>query len=348
MRGLREARLWREEDDKVRCLVCERGCLLAEGRKGSCGNYANVGGKLYHTGYGKLSYLESRPIEIKPLFHYWPGSTALTYSNYGCNFYCPWCQNHEISFSWPPERAREFSPSELVALAKVRGDYGISASLNEPATNFDFVLDASELASRDGLYSMVVTNGYLTLEALRELIRAGVDGWSIDIKGCPEMAAKRLLPHVNHEVIFRNAREVLGAGGHVEMVYLVVTGANDSEGCFDWILDKHISYLDPEVPLHINRYFPANRWREPQTGVSLLLELRRRAMEEGLSFVYVGNLFSPELESTYCPSCGKLLMRRQFNRLTFVRLTHDGGSWRCPSCGRGIPVRGKIAARYRS
>ncbi|MDW8035203.1 MAG: radical SAM protein, partial [Candidatus Korarchaeum sp.] len=258
MSELRKARLQEREGSKVRCLVCERRCLLEEGRRGSCGNYANTGGKLYHLGYGKLSHLESRPIEIKPLFHYWPGSTALTYSSYGCNFYCPWCQNHEISFSWPLEGSRAIKPSELVSLASIKGDHGISASLNEPAVNFDFVVDASELAVGRGLYSMIVTNCYFTLEALRELLRVGVDGWSIDIKGCPEVAERKVLPHINHEIVFRNAREVLRAGGHVEMVYLVVTGANDTESCFEWVLDKHISHLDPEVPLHINRYFPAN------------------------------------------------------------------------------------------
>ncbi|RDD53029.1 MAG: radical SAM protein [Candidatus Korarchaeota archaeon NZ13-K] len=346
MTGPREARLQRREDGRVRCLVCERACLLGDGMTGSCGNYANFGGTLYHSGYGKLSHLESRPIEIKPLFHYWPGSTALTYSNYGCNFYCPWCQNHEISFSWPPKDAPRFEPSDLVNLARIRGDEGISASLNEPATNFDFVMDASELASKWGLYSMVVTNGYFTLEALRELIRAGVDGWSIDIKGCPEMASIRVLPHVNHELVFRNAREVLRAGGHVEIVYLLVTGANDTEACFEWIIDKFLEYLSPEVPLHLNRYFPANRWREPPTELGLLLRLRERAIREGLSYVYVGNVWSPELESTYCPRCGRLLIYRPGRAVRFD-LIREGNSWRCPRCGRVIPIRGRIGKSAR-
>lgn len=344
MRGLKRARLQGREGGEVRCLVCERRCLLEEGRKGSCGNYANLGGTLYHVGYGELSHLESRPIEVKPLFHYWPGSTALTYSNYGCNFYCPWCQNHGISFSWPPKGSMLIEPAALVSLAVIKSDDGISASLNEPATNFDFVVEASELALEMGRYSMVVTNCYFTLEALRELLRAGVDGWSINIKGCPEMAAKKVLPHVNHEVVFRNAREVLEAGGHVEMVYLVVTGANDSESCFEWILDKHLSYLGPEVPLHVNRYFPANRWREPPTDVSLLLKFRREAIREGVDFVYVGNLFVSELESTYCPRCGKLLIRRRSNRFVSSNLTREGDRWACPRCGRRIPMRGEVMA----
>jgi pyruvate formate lyase activating enzyme len=340
-----ESRLQRKYEDHLECLVCERRCKIREGMRGACGNYANINGSLYHVGYGKLSYIESRPIEIKPLFHYWPNSTALTYSNYGCNFYCPWCQNHEISFRWPPE-VPEVKPSYLIDLAKRRGDHGISASLNEPATNFDFVLEASELAKDSGLYSMVVTNGYFTLEALRELLNAGTDGYSIDIKGCPEMAERKILPHVNHDIIFRNAREVIEEGGHVEIVYLVVTGANDFESCFNWIVDKHLS-LGPDVPLHINRYFPANRWREPETDLKKLLDFRERAMREGINFVYVGNVWDPDLESTFCPKCGKLLIRRRMCRVTHFSLIQEGGKWRCPRCGAEIPMRGKFIQQRR-
>ena len=336
------ARLQRKRDEAVECLVCERNCFIPEGRKGGCGNYANIGGVLYHIGYGKLSHLESRPIEVKPLFHYWPGSTALTYSNYGCNFYCPWCQNSGISFSWPPEDGKLIKPEEIVKLAKLRGDEGISASLNEPTTNFDFVLEASELAVNEGLYSMMVTNGYLALEALRELLRAGVDGWSIDVKGCPEMAERRILPHVNHELVFRNAREILREGGHVEIVYLVVTKANDTIDCFEWVLDKFLSYLNASVPLHLNRYFPAHRWGEPATEVKLLLEMREIALKFGIEFVYIGNLWDPELESTRCPRCGKLLIYRRFNRALESRLRREGETWKCPYCGKEIPIKGKI------
>lgn len=337
-----QARLQRKRDSGVECLVCERRCLIAEGMTGSCGNYANIDGVLRHIGYGKLSHLESRPIEIKPIFHYWPGSSALTYSNFGCNFYCPWCQNSEISFSWPPKGSGKFKPEEIVKLAKLRGDSGISASLNEPSTNFDFVLEASEFAVREGLYSMIVTNGYLTMEALRELLKAGVDGWSIDVKGCPEMAERKILPHVSHEIIFRNAREILNSGGHVEIVYLVVTKVNDSITCFEWILDKFLSYLSPSVPLHINRYFPANRWREPATEVRLLLELKERAIKAGIEFVYVGNIWDPELESTRCPNCGKLLIYRRYNRALKSNLRREGGTWRCPDCGRAVPIKGRV------
>ncbi|MEM3969593.1 MAG: radical SAM protein, partial [Thermofilum sp.] len=119
---MKKARLWSLlEDGRVQCLVCERRCLIRPGAKGACGNYVNVGGELFHLGYGRLSALESRPIELKPLFHYWPNSTALTFSSYDCNFHCPWCQNYHLSFRMPDISQPVFSPEKLVELAVREG-----------------------------------------------------------------------------------------------------------------------------------------------------------------------------------------------------------------------------------
>lgn len=322
----------------VECGVCERRCKVKPGRAGVCGNYVNVDGTLYHFGYGRLSAVESRPIEIKPLFHYWPNSTALTFSNWGCNFYCPWCQNNHLSFRRPRSEDPVVPPEELVRLAGEWGDEGFSASFNEPTTNFDYVADLAEVAVKRGFYFMMVTNGYLTRRALRLLLELGVDGWSVDVKGCPGM---RVLGGVDHAKVFGNAREVLDSGGHVEMVYLVVTGANDWEECIDWVLGRHLDVLGPDVPLHINRYYPAHAWREPPTSLEKLLELRRKALEMGLRYVYVGNVHSPELESTYCPNCGRLLVRREGYRVTYFGLTAEEGKYKCPHCGVEVPVRGR-------
>ena len=335
------ARLYRVLDPGkgvVQCLVCERRCVIYLGRRGACGNYVNRGGTLIHIGYGRLSAVESRPIEIKPLFHYWPNSTALTFSNWGCNFYCPWCQNHHLSFRHPREDDPYTPPEELVDMAIRAGDEGLCASFNEPTTNFDYLIDVFTLGRERGLYGSIVTNGYQTPRALRMLVEAGVDGWSIDIKGCP---GSRYPPNVDHFKVFRNARMVLDLGGHVEMVYLVVTGANDSDECFEWILGRHLDMLGPRVPLHINRYYPAHRWREPPTPVAKLLRFAERARREGLEYMYVGNLGDPELETTRCPRCGKVLIRRVGYRVVYFNLDRSGGKYRCPRCGYEIPIRGR-------
>lgn len=338
------ARLWRPLPGKpgfVQCLVCERRCPIAPGARGACGNYVNAGGELRHLGYGRLSAIESRPIEIKPLFHYWPNSTALTFSGWSCNFYCPWCQNHILSFRHPRPEDPVVEPATLVREALRSGDEGLCASFNEPATLFDYLVDVFELAKKNGLYGSIVTNGYFTPKAIDVLVEAGVDGWSIDIKGCPKLREKKILVPINHEYVFRNARRVLDSGGHVEMVHLVVTRANDDPECFEWIIDKHIEYLGHSTPLHINRYYPAHRWREPPTPAWKLLEWRREALREGIEYVYIGNLGDPELETTRCPRCGKVLIRREGYRVTYFALDCSNGKCRCPRCGYPINIRGR-------
>lgn len=192
-------------DNSVLCLTCERKCRIPNGYAGACGNYRNINGVLYHVGYGRISALEHRPIEIKPLYHYWPGSIALTYSNYGCNFYCPWCQNDHLSYRKPDVDTPYLPPEELIRIAITSGDDGLSASFNEPITHLDYVIDVSEIAVKHGLYSMIVTNMYFTQSSLRALIEAGVDGFSADIKGCPRV--KKALVGLNHEVIYIGTRD---------------------------------------------------------------------------------------------------------------------------------------------
>ncbi len=341
-RRWRLGRLWEPVGDgRVRCLVCQRRCVITDGRRGFCSAYGNVGGRLVHFAWGRLSAVESRPIEVKPLFHYWPNSTATTFSSWGCNFLCPWCQNHLLSWSRVSGDEPVVEPERLVSWALKLGDEGLCASFNEPATLFDYLLDLSEPARRHSLYMSLVTNGYFTLRAVDMLVEAGWDGWSIDIKGCPA-ASKRhpsVLPGVDHEHVFRVARRVLDNGGHVEMVYLVVTGYN--EECAEWIISKHLDYLGPDVPLHVNRYYPAHRWNKPPTPIETLLSIARRARREGVRFVYVGNVHDPELETTRCPRCGKVLIRREGYRVTYWGLDCSGGSCRCPRCGEPIPIRGR-------
>jgi len=323
----------------VKCLICERNCVLEPGSRGICANYSNIDGKLIHLGYGVLSAVESRPIEIKPLFHYWPNSTALTFSGYGCNFYCPWCQNHHLSFSKPPPNAAPIPPETLVGKAIKNRDEGLCASFNEPATLFDYLLDVFEIASKNGLYSTLVTNGYFTEKALKKLIEAGADGFSVDIKGAPY--ARNALTSIDHEKVFRNARFILDNGGHVEMVYLVVTGFNDSGECAEWILGKHLDILGEDVPLHVNRYYPAHLWKKPATSLDKLLSIREKALKMGINFVYVGNIGTSRFERTICPGCGKILIERLLYRVTYYKLENN----RCPRCGRKIPIKGKYVLR---
>lgn len=336
------ARFQEKANTIVRCMACMRFCKVREGGKGICGNYANMGGRLLNMGYGLLSSVESRPIEIKPLFHYWPGSSALTFSNWGCNFYCPWCQNHSISFSRPPTDPNiRYSPEELVGMAKAFGDEGLCASFNEPATQVDFLLDTFSLGSKEGLYSTVVTNGYFSRTSLKAVLESGCDGLSIDIKGCPK-AHFRILKGIDPNAVLSNAKYAINLGAHVEMVFLMVPGFNDDEDCVRWVVEKHVSILGEDVPLHINRYYPAHKYTAPPTSVEKLLTAKKIAQDSGVKFVYVGNVGLPGLENTYCPTCGKLLIARSGYEVVAYNLGKDN---RCPKCNTAILLRGRYVKK---
>jgi pyruvate formate lyase activating enzyme len=149
--------------NKVRCGLCERRCLISPGMKGFCKTRMNVEGKLYTLVYGDLSASESRPIEIKPFFHYWPGSTALTFSTWSCNFDCVWCQNHHLSKTEPnPIRSSFCSPEKIVEAALQREDNGLCVSFQEPTVLMDWVLPVFRMAREKSLYCCYVSNGYMT------------------------------------------------------------------------------------------------------------------------------------------------------------------------------------------
>ena len=329
--------------DRVECGTCIRRCKLKSGQTGFCGNYKNVDGELFNVGYGLLSALESRPIEIKPFFHFYPGSSAMTFSGWGCNFSCPWCQNHHLSKRKPnPEEDPYFPPEKVVEAALKAGDEGTCASFNEPTIHLEYLLDVFELAKGKGLYNTMVSNGSMSSRAIEALYESGLDAMNVDLKGCQETYG-RYIGVPNPMEILKTARKALDLGIHVESVFLVVTRANDSEECIRWVLEKHLDYLGPEVPLHVNRYFPAYAYGEPPTKLETLLKVHSMARELGIEYVYIGNVGMPELEATRCPKCGKMLIERSRYRVTYFKLDNS----RCLRCGYKITLKGKYVEKSR-
>ena len=323
-------------DGRVCCGTCVRGCCIPVGLTGLCGNYENVGGTLYNIGYGKISAIESRPIEIKPFFHFWPGSSATTFSGWGCNFLCPWCQNWSLSKVKPPKEDHDIiEPEKVIELALKWGDDGVCASFNEPTIHLEYLLDVFKLAKARGLYTTIVSNGSLTRDALKLLKEAGLDAMNVDIKGCPE-TYRRFIGIADPEEILRTARYALELGIHVEAVFLVVTGANDWEECIEWVLKSHIKYLGPDVPLHINRYYPAYMYNKPATSMEKLLEVYKLAKDVGIRYVYVGNVDTLEYMHTRCPNCGEVLIKRSHYGVIKCNLDEN----KCPTCGEEINLVG--------
>jgi pyruvate formate lyase activating enzyme len=320
--------------DGVRCLTCERRCALSEGQTGWCRTRQNREGALYTLTYGLLSSLSSNPIEKKPLYHVYPGSVALTAGAYSCNFACPWCQNWQISKAAPPATGRYCSPEQFVALARRRRCAGTSISFNEPTLSLEWSLDVFRLARAKGLYNTYVSNGYMTGEALRLLVEAGLDAINVDLKGDAEVV-RRHCGGVDVERVWRICRLACELGIHLEITTLVIPGVNDTEATLRGIARRIAADLGPEVPWHVTAYLPAYRCTAPPTPVKTLERAWRIGRDEGLFFVYVGNVPAHRGIDTYCPRCSTTLIRRR--GLGVRDNVLDRGC--CPRCGYRLPGR---------
>jgi pyruvate formate lyase activating enzyme len=333
----RESILYKKlKGGKAGCGVCQRRCVIAEGGRGWCGTRVNKGGALYSLIYGEVSSLSINPIEKKPVFHFLPGSRWLSVGSVGCNFRCPGCQNWELAH-WKEGamRTEYVSPEELVSRAVAAGCAGVSWTFNEPTLWFEYTLDGARLARSKGLYTNYVTNGYITPEAF-ELIAPYLDVYRVDVKAFSEDTYMR----TGHVKRFRGILEVAEharkSGMHVEVVTNVTPGFNDSEtelrGIASWIRDA----LGPETPWHVTRFYPhLELIHLPPTPIADLERAWEIGKEEGLWYVYLGNVPGHGLENTCCHSCGALLIERNVFDILENRIK-DG---RCPGCGTVIPGR---------
>jgi len=304
--------------------------VIKEGGFGFCRTKKNIEGKIHTTVYGYISSLSRNPIEKKPLFHFYPGSYALTAGTYSCNFPCPWCQNWEIS-KYPPEEGngRYIAPEEFVELAISSNCQGTSVSFNEPTLLFDWSLELFPLARDRGLYNTFVTNGYMSEEALKRLIQAGLDGANFDLKGNKEVY--RLLK-ADGEIIWRNLKLARKMGLHIEITTLIITGVSDRGSMIREIARRIVDELGPDIPWHLTRYFPAYRYDQPPPPISLLEDLFQVAKDEGIRYLYLGNVPGHRWENTYCPRCNSLLIKRIGRVENFLKDST------CPNCGYSIPL----------
>jgi pyruvate formate lyase activating enzyme len=328
--SVRRALLQEPAGRRIRCLTCERRCEIAPESLGWCRTRRHEGDTLVTLVYGAVSSLSANPIEKKPLYHFHPGTLALTSGARSCNFDCPWCQNWEISKS-PLGPARYLSPEDFVQKAVDLGCQGTSISLNEPTLSLEWSLEVFRLAREQGLYNTYVTNGYMTPEAVELLVESGLDAVNVDVKGDAE--AVRRYCGADVRKVWRNCKLALQAGVWLEITTLVIPGVNDDDGVLRGIAGRIVADLGLDVPWHISGYFPAYQFSAPSTPVRALERAWRIGREEGLRFVYLGNVQGHRLENTYCCDCGALLIQRWGLRMGERRL--DGG--RCPDCGWTVP-----------
>ncbi len=335
----REAVLYeRLSGKRIRCHVCQWRCIINPGRTGLCRARLNRDGKLVSLNYGEATAAAVDPVEKKPLFHFFPGSSVFSLGTWGCNFHCQHCQNWEIAcVDVPASSSRELSPEKGVESARHHGCAGIAWTYNEPSVWFEYTLDSAKLAHEKGLYTVYVTNGYLTPEAL-DMIAPHLDVWRVDVKGFNDEAYRRLA-RVRHWQgildVTKRARQKWGM--HVEVVTNIIPGVNDDEKQLQKIAEWIRGELGELIPWHVTRFYPAHKLKHlpptPLASLERACEIGRRA---GLEFVYVGNVCGHESGNTFCHVCGKMVVRRNGYDVQVTGLDGRGG---CMFCGADLNFR---------
>ncbi len=329
-----EARFYDKLPDReIECRLCPRLCKLGDKERGYCGVRENIGGTYYTLVYGKACIVQTDPIEKKPFFHYLPSSSTLSLATAGCNVNCKFCQNWEISQVRPEQiRHFDFSPAAAVQAARSQDCPVIAYTYSEPIVFFEYMYDTSVAARAAGLRNVVITGGHTKPEPLQELLKV-VDAVKVDLKAFTQDFYTQYVRGELQPVL--DAIKVIAQSGvWLEIVYLVIPSLNDRPEDFGnmsrWLLQS----VGPEVPIHFSRFYPAYLMQNlPPTPVSTLENAYRIAREEGLRYVYVGNVPGHKGESTYCPRCETRVIHREGFTVRDIRI-RDGC---CASCRQVIP-----------
>ncbi|HHX86686.1 MAG TPA: AmmeMemoRadiSam system radical SAM enzyme [Firmicutes bacterium] len=332
---MEKARFYTRVDDKIRCLLCPRHCLLKEGQEGVCGVRQVSGGELYTTNYGLCAAVNWDPIEKKPLYHFYPGSKILSLGTYGCNLECSFCQNWSLARGRPEHGGTtSFSPHQVLEMIQARGVSfekapGVSFTYNEPTVWYEFVYDTAKLLHRHGYVNVLVTNGYISLEALDEILPY-IDAFNLDLKGFTGSFYREYCRGQRDPVL--TVLERAANRCHVEVTCLLIPSVNDAPEDLEQMV-SWLAGLNPDLPLHISRYFPSHQLNIPPTPLETLYMAREIALKK-LNYVYIGNVPVSEAANTYCPQCSRLVIERSGYR-TRVPGLHGQN---CRYCGQHIPL----------
>ena len=325
--------------ERVRCNVCQWRCVINPGKMGVCRMRINRDGTLYTMNYAEVSSVASDPIEKKPLFHFFPGTLVFSLGTWGCNFHCKGCQNWEISCVDIPATSQQLSPTREIELSKKYNCAGIAWTYNEPTVWFEYTLDSAKLAKENGLYTVYVTNGYITAEAL-DAIGPYLDAWRVDIKGFTDGFYRQVAKISQWRGILEIAKRAKEKWDMwVEVVTNIIPTMNDDEAQLrdiaTWVRDN----LGELTPWHVTRFYPMHDMTDlPPTPVATLERAYQIGKEVGLKFVYLGNVPGHEYENTVCYSCSKLSVRRIGYNTEVVGL--DGS--RCKFCGAELNFRTRL------
>jgi pyruvate formate lyase activating enzyme len=326
-----EAQYWTAEtDQRVRCFLCPHQCRIYPGRRGLCQIRENRAGVLYALTYNRISVVHMDPIEKKPLYHFFPGKEILSVGSVGCNLKCQFCQNWEISQTGFVDNLKQTDSQKIVSIAQSQGSIGIAYTYNEPFIWWEFVRETSEKAKKVQLKNVLVTNGYVNSQPLLELLPY-IDAMNIDLKAMDDDFYRSYcggsLTPVLETIELSYQKKV-----HIEITNLLVTGLNHTPEHLHRLVD-FVASISPDIPLHFSRYFPAHRMETPATDPEVLLEAYKIARGK-LHFVYLGNYYGTEGQTSYCSQCGKPLITRTGYRTSLGYLENA----HCQVCGTPFPL----------
>lgn len=332
---MKEAMFYKKlENDKVECQLCPHRCTVSEGKRGICGVRENQKGILNTLIYGLTTSITPDPIEKKPLYHFYPGTYALSFGTVGCNLKCQHCQNFSISQGKVDSlRLKKLRVDDVVNSAKRYKCQGIAWTYNEPTIWYEFTYDASKIAKKMGLYTCYVTNGFIESEPLRK-ISPYLDAMNIDVKSFSNDFYKKTCK-ARLDPVLETCKLAKDLDIFIELTYLIIPSQNDNEEEIDrfctWIVDN----LGEDTPVHFSRFHPDYKMMDTiATPMSTLGKAYETAQKAGIKYVYLGNIPHGDYENTYCPSCGELLIER-IGFSTRKHLVTDG---KCPKCGMNVKV----------
>lgn len=328
---MREAMYYRPHEQGLRCSLCPKECIIREGATGFCRVRKNIGNTLYTENYGECSSYALDPIEKKPLYHFYPGSTILSLGTWGCNFSCSFCQNWEIAQEDP--KTMKLSPEQAVELArqeKKNRNIGLAYTYSEPSVWYEYVLDTAKAVKQAGMKNVLITNGFINREPLEEILPY-IDAMNIDIKAFNKEYYQKVCAGELEDV--KETVAIAASACHVEITTLLVPGLNDKKDEIEQ-LSTWLGKINGDIPLHFSRYFPNYKMDLPPTPESTMIMAQEIARKQ-LNYVYLGNLGVKGI-NTYCPQCDKLVI----DRIKWhSEMEHRNV---CPQCKHSIYIIGEV------
>ena len=316
----------------VQCALCPKECLIKPGQSGECRARVNIDGVLRTVVYGFPCSIHIDPIEKKPFFHFLPGTRTLSLATVGCNLHCKNCQNWEISQANPEDSEAMFCPPEkLVELTRSYNCLSLSYTYTDPVVFYEYTYDTAKLARAAGIRNTLVTAGYINQEPWKKLLQY-VDAARIDLKAISEDFYREVCSATLKPVL-DSLVQTKASGVHLEVINLVIPTLNDKPEQIRELARWVKVNLGSDTPLHFSQFYPQYKMRHlPPTSAQTLDMAREIALDEGLYYVYLGNILSPTGQNTYCPDCKGLLIERS----GFTVLQNQLKDGNCPSCGRKI------------